>query len=413
MSKKLEWSTVQRKVNDLIPLDINPRKISESKRMKMIESLQRFNLVDIPVADFDNTVVSGHQRLRAMQAIGRGDEVIDVRYPNRKLTGTELKEYNLLGNTHFGEWDNDVFEEYFGDVDVEGLGFSADDFKLPDLSIIAPEPEQTPIKLEAKEDNYEVPGQIVTDIVSGDLFEIGPHRLLCGDSTNADDVARLMDGKAIELVVTDPPYGVSYVGKTDDALTIENDSMSETETFDLWRSSLSALWPFWNEGAALYATVPPGPLHIGFVQELKNLDVLRQSLVWNKSSMVLGHSDYHYKHEPILYGWKPGAAHYFTDDRTQTTVLDVEKPAANREHPTMKPIKLWEIFIKNSSKEKWNVYDPFLGSGTTMVAAHQLSRRCYGMEISPLYCQVIMDRMLRLDPSLTITRNGKAYEPQR
>ena len=263
----------------------------------------------------------------------------------------------------------------------------------------------------AQEDDYDPPPEIVTDIVPGDLFEIGPHRLLCGDSTDSDAVARLMGKKKIELVVTDPPYGVSYVGKTDDALTIENDSMSETQTFELWRGSISALWPFWKEGAALYATVPAGPFHIGFVQELKNVDVLRQILVWNKSGMVLGYSDYHYKHEPVLYGWKPGAAHYFTDDRTQTTVLDVEKPAANREHPTMKPVKLWEIFIKNSSQEKWNVYDPFLGSGTTMVAAHQLHRRCFGIEIDPKYCQVIIDRMLKLDPALTITRNGKPYTP--
>lgn len=129
--KKLEWTTAQRKVNDLMPLEFNPRKISEAKRHKMIESLQRFNLVDIPVADFNGTVVSGHQRLRALQAIGRGEEVIDVRMPNRKLSDRELKEYNLLANTHFGEFDSDVFDEFFGDVDLAELGFSVEDFKVP------------------------------------------------------------------------------------------------------------------------------------------------------------------------------------------------------------------------------------------------------------------------------------------
>lgn len=135
MATPLSWTTQQRKVNDLMPLDINPRKISEAKRMKMIESLQRFNLVDIPVVDFDNTLVSGHRRVQALQAIGRGEEMIDVRLPNRKLTNRELKEYNLLANTHFGEWDEDIFEEYFGDVDVEGLGFSADDFRFEAISL--------------------------------------------------------------------------------------------------------------------------------------------------------------------------------------------------------------------------------------------------------------------------------------
>ena len=134
-------------------------------------------------------------------------------------------------------------------------------------------------------------------------------------------------------------------------------------------------------------------------------------MVWNKSSMVLGHSDYHYKHEPILYGWKPGSAHYFTKDRTQTTVFDVEKPNANREHPTMKPVELWAKFITNSSQENWLIYDPFLGSGTTIVAAHQLNRRCYGLEIDPHYCQIIIDRMHKLDPILPITINGTPYTP--
>jgi site-specific DNA-methyltransferase (adenine-specific) len=140
---------------------------------------------------------------------------------------------------------------------------------------------------------------------------------------------------------------------------------------------------------------------------MKDFEALRQILVWNKDSMVLGHSDYHYKHEPILYGWKPGAPHYFTNDRTQTTVMDYKRPKASIEHPTMKPIELWAKFLTNSSLEDAVVYDPYLGSGTSMVASHQLNRKCYGMELDPKYCQVIIDRMKKLDPDIIIKRNNE------
>lgn len=390
--------------SDLVFLDDNPRTRTPDGLRRMADDIQadptffdnRPVLVNLTAGRYQ--VYAGDLRAHAAHdVLGWPDIPCNV---EPDVPDATMRRRAIQDNTHREGWDAQVLQDSWGDVDLQGLGL--------DAGAWGGDADEQPAHI-ATEDDYEPPAEIQTDIVPGDIITIGPHRLLCGDSTDIDAVARLMDKKKIELVVTDPPYGVSYVGKTDDAMTIENDSMSETETFELWRGSISALWPFWKEGGALYATVPAGPLHIGFVQELKNLDVLRQSLVWNKSSMVLGHSDYHYKHEPVLYGWKPGAAHYFTDDRTQTTVLDVEKPAANREHPTMKPIKLWEIFIVNSSKENWTIYDPFLGSGTTMVAAHQLHRRCFGIEIDPKYCQVIVDRMQKLDPSLPITINGKPY----
>lgn len=139
---------------------------------------------------------------------------------------------------------------------------------------------------------------------------------------------------------------------------------------------------------------------------LHEFEVLRQCMVWDKGQMVLGHSDYHYRHEPILYGWKPGAAHYFTKDRTKTTVIECKKPSVNAEHPTMKPIELWAELIQNSTKEGWLCYDSFLGSGTTLVACHKTNRTGYGVELDPKYCQVIVDRMRTLDPTLEIKKNG-------
>jgi len=230
----------------------------------------------------------------------------------------------------------------------------------------------------------------------------GDHRLLCGDSTKRGDVGRVMGGGVLDAIVTDPPYGVAYVGKTRDALTIENDSLSEEQLQALWADALSAWLPQMKDGGAFYATVPAGPLHLVFANEMLRLGILRQCLVWNKDSMVLGHSDYHYKHEPVLYGWKPGGAHYFVDDRTKTTVLEYQRPKASREHPTMKPVALWCELLANSTQSAGQVGDPFLGSGTTMCAGESLGRRVFGIEIAPKYVAVTLERMkdLGLAPEL-------------
>ncbi len=317
----------------------------------------------------------------------------------------------ILDNTHREGWQLDKMEDWdftmedFVDMGVPEFIFGLDDEGEGDIPNNA-------LNSEAQEDDFEPPEieTVKTDIVLGDLFEIGEHRLLCGDSTKAEDVARLMGGEKADMCLTDPPYGVSYVGGTEDKLSIENDSLSESETHALWGGALSALWPSLKDGGAIYATVPAGPLHIGFATEMHRRGALRQILLWNKSSMVLGHSDYHYKHEPILYGWKPGAAHYFTPDRTKTTVLDFDRPQRNGEHPTMKPIALWAEMMGNSSKPNQIVVDPFSGSGTTMVTAHQLERVARCCEIDPKYCQVIILRMLKLDPTLEIKKNGQPYK---
>ena len=214
----------------------------------------------------------------------------------------------------------------------------------------------------------------------------------------------------VHAIITDPPYGVSYTGKTKDALKIQNDAMSKDDTHELWRDAFDTALTILKDGASIYATVPPGLLQLGFMQVMVDADCLHQCMVWNKGQMVLGHSDYHYQHEPILYGWKPGKSHYFTKDRTKTTVFDFQKPMRNAEHPTMKPVELWSEMIHNSSSADNICYDSFLGSGTTMVTSHQLNRKCYGMELDPKYCQVIIDRMKKLEPSIVIKKNGMPYD---
>jgi hypothetical protein len=203
--EKLQWSTVQRRVRDLVPLGYNPRKLTIEKRQKLLESLEKFDLVEIPVINTDNVLVAGNQRVEVMMDLGRGDELIDVRMPNRALTEKEIKEYNITSNTHVGIWDVSVLEEVFADIDLPSIGL--------DVSEI---PEVKPVKiLQTEEDNYEVPEDIATNIVAGDLIEFvckdgRVHRLLCGDSTNADNVEKLLTGAKPNLMVTDPPYGVNY-----------------------------------------------------------------------------------------------------------------------------------------------------------------------------------------------------------
>jgi DNA modification methylase len=226
---------------------------------------------------------------------------------------------------------------------------------------------------------------------AGDLWLLGEHRLLCGDAANLSHVERLMTGNKADMLLTDPPYGVSYVGKTKDALIVENDNLSEKDLTALVVRAFDNAAAICRGGAYWYATVPAGPLHILFADDWKRRGVLRQIMVWVKDAMVLGHSEYHYQHEPILFGWIPGERHK-NSDRTRTTIWKYDRPKASREHPTMKPVALWAQAVTDGSRTGEVVYDPFLGSGTTIIAAEQLGRKCYGMELSPVYCDVIVNR---------------------
>jgi DNA modification methylase len=387
-------------LNLLKPDPNNPRIIKDHKFDQLCKSLQEFpQMMKLRplIVDKRNIIRGGNMRYKVLEHLGYKEIPDDWVKWAEDLTDEQIREFIIKDNLGYGEWDWDALANDWDQAQLVDWGLDIPDFALP--------PD------EVTEDDYEVPAidNIKTDIVSGDLFEIGPHRLLCGDSTSVDSLDKLMAGKKADMLVTDPPYGVSYVGKTKKALTIENDALDKGDTHKLWRESFGATLTVLKDGGAIYATVAPGPLHIGFANVLMEADCLRQIMVWNKGQMVLGHSDYHYQHEPILYGWKPGAKHYFINDRTKTTVFDFKKPARNEAHPTMKPVELWGELITNSSKSGEIVYDSFLGSGTTMVASHQIGRVCYGMELDPKYCQVIVDRMLALDPTIEIKRNGVPY----
>lgn len=371
-------------INSIIPFSRNNRIHSEKQIDLIANSINEFGFNQPIVADENNIILVGHGRLEAAKKLKLKQVPILIK---KDLTESQKKAYRILDNKlqNDSTWDFDNLK-----LELDALQDLDFDLNVWGLDVLLPEDTS---ENEAEDDDYSdsSTGDNDTFLKIGDVIELGKHRLVCGDSTNPE-VWSLLCEKKIDLIITDPPYGVSYVGKTKDALTIENDSLDEESLALLFSSVCDCIDENLREGASIYVAIPAGLLRLVFEIELHKREWLRQELIWNKNAMVMGRSDYHYKHEPILYGWKPGSAHYFTSDRTKTSVIDCKKPHKSTEHPTMKPLELWAEFIKNSSKKNQIVCDPFLGSGTTLLASDQLDRVCYGIELSPKYCHVIIDR---------------------
>lgn len=383
-----------KKIGDIKTNPNNPRLIKDEKFNKLVQSIKDFPemLEKRPiVVNTDMIVLGGNMRLKACKEAGLKQIPIII----ADWSEDQQKQFIIKDNIGFGEWDWDIIRKEWNTEELESWGLEVPKFAIND----------------AEEDDFDVPlGGSETDIVLGDLFEIGPHRLLCGSSTEVDTWDKLMNGQMLDLVVTDPPYNVSYTGKTKDALTIDNDSMKDGEFYQFLYDFYTAMAAYVKPGGSWYVWHADTE-GANFRSAMKNAGIMvKQCLIWVKNAMVMGRQDYQWQHEPCLYGWKEGAAHSWYADRKQTTVLEFNKPNKNTEHPTMKPVELIGYQINNSSKEGDIIGDAFLGSGTTMVASHQLKRNCYGMEIDPKYCQVILDRMRKLDPSLVIKRNGFIFK---
>jgi site-specific DNA-methyltransferase (adenine-specific) len=386
------------KINEVKPNPKNPRIIKDGKFQKLVKSIQEFPdmLNKRPLVTFTDTdgkyiVLGGNMRLKACKEIGLKEIPIIVA---DEWTEEQKNEFLIKDNVGFGEWD---WDSLANEWDVE---------KLDDWGLDLPVDLSVQEEFEAEEDDYEIPNEINTDIVIGDLFEIGEHRLLCGDSTQTDTFEKLMQGELADMVVTDPPYNVAYEGKTKDALTIENDSMGNDDFYKFLYDFYTALTTAVKKGGAIYVWHASSEV-INFGKAMVDAGwLLKQQLIWVKNSMVMGRQDYQWKHEPCLYGWLKGDSHKWYSDRKQTTVIEWDKPSRNGEHPTMKPIGLFSYQIENSSKKGDIVIDAFGGSGTTMVACEQIKRKARVIEYDPKYCQVIIDRMKKLDPSLVIKKNG-------
>lgn len=377
------------KITKLKPAEYNPRKDlkpEDEEYQKIKKSITEFGYVAPVIVNSNMTVIGGHQRLKILKELGYTDVecvIVDLD-PNKE------KALNIALNKISGDWDDNKLEELLAelkqtdiDMDITGFSFDEVDEILKDIT-------------GSKEDNFDIQ-QALDEIdepitKTGDIWILGKHRLMCGDSTQKEQVLRLMNNQEADMILTDPPYNVDYEGKTADALKIENDNMNETEFYNFLLDSFRNMYESVKHGGSVYV-FHADTEGLNFRNAFKSCGFkLAQCLVWVKNTFVMGRQDYQWRHEPILYGWKEGAGHYFVDDRKQSTVLEFDKPSKNAEHPTMKPVDLLVYLIKNSSKENDLILDLFGGSGSTLIAATQTQRRCYTMELDPKYCDVIIKR---------------------
>lgn len=376
-------------IENLKMAEYNPRKDlkpEDEEYQKIKRSLIEFGYVAPIIVNYDMTVIGGHQRLKVLKELGYDE--IECNIVN--LDKNKEKALNVALNKITGEWDNDKLEELLvelkeADIDMDITGFSFDEVDdiLKDV-------------LESKEDNFDIDEAIneIDEPVTkqGDIWILGRHRLMCGDSTSKNNVDRLMNKQQSDFILTDPPYNVNYEGATKDKLKIKNDNMTETEFYNFLLDTFKNMFEVAKLGSSIYV-FHADTEGLNFRNAFKSVGFkLAECLIWVKNTFVMGRQDYQWRHEPILYGWKEGASHYFINDRTQSTILEFDKPTRNAEHPTMKPIDLLVKLIKNSSKENDLVLDLFGGSGSTLIAAEQTNRICYMMELDPKYCDVIIKR---------------------
>lgn len=391
------------KIKDITPYEKNAKKHNRTQIQNVAESIKRFGFAQPLVVDKDNVLIIGHCRLLASKLL-QIREVPVVKMEN--LTEEEVKQLRLLDNKlNESEWDMDLLADELKGLDLEGFDI---DWELPEEE---PEPEVVEVDL---------PEEAPPIVKAGDIWRLGDHTLICGDSTKPEDIAKLMNGEKADLLLTDPPYNVNYKGR---AGKIQNDNMSDAAFKEFLVDAFTSANENMKPGAAFYIWHADGK---SFNFHLACREIgwqVRQCLIWVKTMFTLGRQDYQWQHEPCLYGWKDGAAHYFIDkrnlttiiedqidldkmkkeemkklleelfsDNVPTTILRAERPLHNDVHPTMKPLKLMAKQVNNSTKTGGVVLDIFGGSGSTLMACEQINRRCYTCELDPHYCDVIIAR---------------------
>lgn len=384
---------VNLRIGEIKPYENNPRK-NDGAVEAVANSIKEFGFKVPIVIDKNKVIVTGHTRYKAAQELGL-EEVPCLIADD--LTQEQIKAFRLADNKvgEIAEWDLDLLvSELEGITELDMSEFGFDELE---------DEEETE---EVVEDDYNAPPPEEPKAKRGDIYQLGNHRIMCGDSTSLADVEKLMDGNKADLFLTDPPYNVSYEGKTQDKLTIKNDTMEDESFRAFLTDAFYAANEHMKEGAAFYIWHADSE-GFNFRGACRNVEwEVRQCLVWNKNQMVLGRQDYQWKHEPCLYGWKSGAAHIWASDRKQTTVIDFDKPQRNGEHPTMKPIGLFDYQIKNNTYKGEIVLDLFGGSGTTLMACEQNGRICYMMELDPKYIDVIIDRWEKFTGEQAVLLNG-------
>jgi DNA modification methylase len=369
----------------------NARKHSQRNLDAIAASLVRFGQRK-PLVVHRGVVLAGNGTLEAARSIGWTE--IEVSAVPDDWDDDTAKAYALADNrsAELAEWDESELAKQILELDDKGWDIQELGFEMPQV-----------IESEAidEDDVPEAPAEPNTKL--GDVYQLGKHRLVCGDSTDVTVLDKLLGEEKVDLVWTDPPYGVAVnkvssveeakrLHRRTDGLMIENDELNHDELLDFLRQAFNAILTATKPGACWYVASPPGNLFQCFSIPLTEIGVWKHTLVWVKDSLVMGRADYHYRHESIFYGWTPGAAHQTPPDRKQDTVWEVKRPKVNKEHPTMKPVELIERAIQNSSLAGQLVLDTFGGSGSTLIACEQTKRVARLVELDPKYCDVIVKR---------------------
>lgn len=367
------------KIKEIKPYDRNAKKHDDTQINNVAESIRQFGFVQPIVIDSNGVIVIGHCRFEAAKRM-KYAEVPCIMVDD--LTPEQVDTLRIVDNkTNESPWDIDLLTEELQDLDLSMFDFAWDLM------------EETAEATEITED--EAPEVDKTnDPISkfGQIWKLGRHRLMCGDSTSEENVKALLGGAKADLLLTDPPYGVDYTGKTKDALKIQNDAKTDEEMIEFLSSAFRSADSVMKPGAVFYIWYAGTKEHaFDKACQLTGWEV-RQILIWAKNTMVMGRQDYQWRHEPCIYGWKGGAGHLWASDRKQTTILEFDRPTANKEHPTMKPIALFDYQIQNNTKGGDIVLDLFGGSGTTIMACEQNGRNACVMEYDPKYVDVIIKR---------------------
>jgi len=430
---KVEYKNIK----ELIPYCNNSRTHSDEQVLQIASSIKEFGFTNPVLIDNDDGIIAGHGRVLAARKLSM-QEVPCLRLGY--LTDTQKRAYVIADNKLAlnAGWDSAALKIEFESLKAEGFDIELTGFNQGELDeLFASEDDET----EGLTDEDEIPEagkQSVTK--DGDIWVLGRHRLMCGDSTNSASMSLLMEGELADLVWTDPPYNVAYEGGTSEKMTIKNDSMEDSQFYQFLFDAFKALIENTKMGGCIYIAHADSE-GVNFRTAMRDSGWLqKQCLIWVKNSPVLGRQDYNWKHEPILYGWKPGAAHYFGMDFTNTTVIDDDvdvskmkrdellkvvkelrnstpttiirddKPHRNDIHPTMKPVSLVQRMVENSSMKGEKVLDAFGGGGATMIACEKTGRKSRLMELDPKYCDVIIKRWQNFTgKQATLESNGKTY----
>ena len=372
----------------LKPAKYNPRKDlkpGDPAYEKIKRSLHDFGYVD-PVIwnEVTGNIVGGHQRYKVLVAEGATEidcVVVHIENP------ADEKALNIALNKAVGEWEPVALADLLSDLQQNGYDLGATGFDAAEIDDLFSKVHDQ----EVHEDDCDIdPDEVKPFVEPGDVWILGRHRLICGDATNPEDMARLMDGVKANLVVTDPPYNVAYQSK--DGKTIQNDSMGDAAFYEFLLAAFKNMTAYMAEGGSAYI-FHADTEGLNFRRAFKDAGFhISGVCIWVKNSLVLGRSPYQWQHEPVLFGWLPNGTHKWFSDRKQSTIWNYDKPKQSKEHPTMKPVPLLAYPIKNSSAPNGIVLDPFGGSGSTLIACEQTDRICRTIEIDPKYASVIVLR---------------------